>query len=241
MSRRYFIEQPLGAPDDEMLLEEAESHHLIHVMRAKVGDPAMLFDGSGREATAEIVEINRRSVRLRVLQCAHVDRELGFELIMGVALPKGDRQRMLIEKLVELGVTRLIPLDTQRSVAEAKLKSITRLERTVIEASKQCGRNRLMQIDAPKPIASFFAEQNSNALRFIASPLATVQLADFKGDLAPASKSISIICAVGPEGGFTESELALATQSGWHSISLGPRILRAETAAITLAAFFSLG
>jgi 16S rRNA (uracil1498-N3)-methyltransferase len=160
-----------------------------------------------------------------------VNRELSREFVLGVALPKGDRQRWLIEKAVELGVTRLIPLQTARGVAQPTDQALKRCRRTVIEASKQCGRNRLMDIAAAQPVTAFLAHAPQGLLRLVAHPgpgarplshvLAEVPLAP-------------LVAAVGPEGGFTSAEIAAARD--WQLVSLGPRILRVETAAVALAA-----
>jgi 16S rRNA (uracil1498-N3)-methyltransferase len=149
-----------------------------------------------------------------------------------VALPKGDRQKWLVEKLTELGVTALVPLVTERGVAQPTASAIARLERAVIEASKQCGRNRLMRIARPQAWAAWIAAvaTNEGTLRLIAhpggTPLASIDLK------APQLTQL----AIGPEGGLTDAEVATATAARWQAVDLGPRILRVETAAVALAA-----
>src|SRR3972149_595754 len=142
MSDRFFSSQPIAS--EHVTLAGPEAHHLLHVMRAKVGEQVTLFDGSGAEFDAEIARCGRSEVDLRVLERREIDRELAFELVIGVPLPKGDRQKWLVEKLTELGVTELVPLVTERGVAQPTDSALERLERGVIEAAKQCGRNRLM-------------------------------------------------------------------------------------------------
>ena len=102
MSNRYFSPQPITA--ERVTLDGPEAHHLLHVMRATVGERITLFDGSGAEFDAEIVKCNRADVEVQVHARREVDRELKFELVVGVSLPKGDRQKWLVEKLTELGV-----------------------------------------------------------------------------------------------------------------------------------------
>ena len=115
----------------------------------------MLWDGSGAEFSAKVAQIGRSSVDLEVRQRHEIDRELSFSLTLGVALPKGDRQRWLVEKCTELGTTCLVPLITERGVAQPVEKALSRLERTVIETCKQCGRNRLMEIAPPSSLEAF--------------------------------------------------------------------------------------
>lgn len=226
MADRFFLESP--PTDGQAKLAGAEAHHLLHVMRAKPGDEVTLFDGGGGEYTASIVECGRTEVLLDVGPRRAVSRELRATITMAVALPKGDRQKWLVEKLTELGVRRLVPIGTERSVAERKGKSLERLERAVVEASKQCGRNQLMQIAPPAPMSEVLAIDAG--VKLLAhpggAPLASVEL--------PEAGDVAVL--VGPEGGFSEAEVSAAVQHGWQEVSLGPSILRIETAAVTLAA-----
>ena len=144
MGYRFFVETPIIS--DRAVLVGPEAHHLQHVMRAAVGDEIVLFDGSGREYAARMDRFKRAAVELAITATHVVDRESGRIVVAGVALPKGDRQRWLIEKLVELGVSHVIPLQTEHSVVHPEERSLSKLQRFVIEASKQCGRNRLMEV-----------------------------------------------------------------------------------------------
>lgn len=233
MSDRFFSSQPITS--DRVTLGDAEAHHLLHVMRAKAGQRVTLFDGSGAEFDAEIAKCGRSDVEVRVLERRVVDRELPFELIVGVSLPKGDRQKWLVEKLTELGVTEVVPLETERGVAQPTDSALERLSRSVIEAAKQCGRNGLMQIAKPGAWGAWVTQASeSDCRRWIAHP----------GGDAMAScnvaQPIATRIAVGPEGGFTDAEVAAALAVGWQTVALGPRILRVETAAVALAAVVAL-
>src|SRR5262245_20788060 len=159
MSERFFSCEPITG--DNARLDGPEAHHLLHVMRAKKGDGVTLFDGRGAEFDAEITACNRADVELRIRSRREMDRELPFELTIGVSLPKGDRQKWLVEKLTELGVTELVPLVTTRGVAQPTDSALERLERSVIEAAKQCGRNRLMRIAKPMTWDEFVSVNNS--------------------------------------------------------------------------------
>ncbi len=233
MSRRFFVTTPVT--DNCVQLAASERQHLVQALRGQEGDQVVLFDGSGSEYTARVVRISRSNVDLEVLARHDVDRELGVPITLGVALPKGDRQRWLVEKAVELGVARLVPLATERGVAQPVPRAIERLTRYAIEAAKQCGRNRLMQIGSPIAAVDYFQQAPTDSLRIVAHLAASaVPIAS----LSPPVRKIPIYLAVGPEGGFTDREVATAT--AWHVVGLGQRILRVETAALALAAYFSL-
>ena len=135
MTHRYFLSPPLDAgiaAGAVVALAGDEAHHLLHVMRAKPGDAVTLFDGTGREFVAQLDDSRSREAVLTIDAVAHVDRELGVTLRLAVSLPKGDRQRWLVEKCTEIGVTELIPLVTTRSVAQPAESAVERLRRTVI-------------------------------------------------------------------------------------------------------------
>jgi 16S rRNA (uracil1498-N3)-methyltransferase len=228
VSHRCYSDEPVTG--DHAALDGSEAHHLLHVLRAASGMRVTLFDGSGYEFDAEVTACSRSTVELAVLTRREVDRELAFPVILGVPLPKGDRQRWIVEKAVELGVTRLVPLRTERTVATGE-KAGDKLDRYVIEASKQCGRNRLMEIAQPQTWAEWLVGADLKIRRLVADPTGRPLTAL---DSAPAGTATC--AAVGPEGGFTDAELAAARDAQWEIVSLGPRILRIETAAVALAA-----
>ncbi len=207
---------------------------MLHVMRGKVGDEVILFDGSGCEFGARVERLSRSSVELAVHQRQAVDRELPLALTLGVALPKGERQKWLIEKAVEVGVTSVVPLMTARGVAQPNGKVLERLRRQVIEASKQCGRNRLMTIADPCRLEVWTAETSSESA-FLLHPSGP-PLSD-RCEMLGGQKAVTL--CVGPEGGFTDDEVHAAEAAGWDVVGLGRRILRIETAAITAAVWFT--
>ncbi|GAA4432886.1 RsmE family RNA methyltransferase [Bremerella cremea] len=230
MSERFFLDQPPVA--GEVTFDEAESQHLAKVMRANVGDMVVGFDGVGIEYQIELISVGKKKVIGTVRQQEEVSREAARQLTLAVALPKGDRQRWLIEKCVELGVARLIPLLTQRGVAQPVEKAIERLRRAVIEASKQCERNVLMEVAEGQTLEQVLASQPEVALMLHPSGDA-IQPAT----IAAAGQVLGII---GPEGGFSEEEVAQAAAAGCQVVSLGPRILRVETAALAMASLVTI-
>lgn len=232
MADRYFVEKPIDGA--HALLVDDEAHHIRTVMRAKSGDTIVVFDRTGREFDARIEHVDRRRVELLITDSRTVDRESSVEVTIAAAMPKGNRQRWLVEKLVELGAARLIPLRTKRSVVKPSESGADRLERIVLEATKQCGRNRLMEVATPVDILDLVGRDDLPQRRLIAHP--PELLGDQAKSVDWADKTGPVIAAVGPEGGFTEEEVAAALSSGWEAASLGRRILRLETAAEYLTA-----
>lgn len=226
MSERFFIEGPLGLGPVE--LEGSEAHHLAQVCRLRPDDRVILFNGDGREYSARVLNVAKRSVSLEIEAIASPERELPIPVEVAVPLPRGDRGQFLIEKLTEIGITSFQPLVCQRSVVLPKEGKREKLERYVIEASKQCGRNVLMQVREAVDWKSYTGQKNDGELRVIAH--------FGQGEFSPAKYDFrSLRLAVGPEGGFTPEEVDLALKQGWHAVDLGPRILRVETAALVLA------
>jgi 16S rRNA (uracil1498-N3)-methyltransferase len=237
MPGRYFVESPITG--DSIALVGAEAHHLAHVMRARVGDSVTLFDGSGWEFRAEIQRIAKQSVQLAIIARESIDRELPIAIHLSVALPKGDRQAWLVEKAVELGVSSLTPLRTERGVAQPVDKVLARLRRGVIEASKQCGRTRLMQIHEPLSWTELVNHNSTATVRWVAHP-GGVPATQLLQSLASSRHHLEgTQIAIGPEGGLTDGEILQATTAGWQVVDLGPRILRVETAAVSLTSLVS--
>ncbi len=225
------------------MLSGPEAHHLARVMRTGAGDHITLFDGSGCEFVASVQRIGRQEVELVVVRGEEIDRELAVAIHLGAALPKGDRQAWLVEKAVELGVASLTPLKTERGVAQPVEKALSRLRRSVIEASKQCGRNRLMQIAQPQSINEFVRSSATEgaAWRWLAHPGGRFIGDAFTDARDPKKRIDAAWLAIGPEGGFSGDEVKLAVNAGWQTIDLGARILRVETAAVVLCAAVAYG
>ncbi len=235
MSDRFFLaEPPTGS---HAVLRDDEARHCSRVLRAKVGDTIRVFDGHGGEWPACITAVGRDTVAISLGEPLPVTSIVEANLTLAVALPKGERQKVLVEKLTELGTARLVPLVTERGVAEATDAARERLKRGVIEACKQCGRNTLMEIAAPATLGDL-AARHPAAVRLIAHPGSGPL---FDASLStPGQPLAEIVAAVGPEGGFAPEELEQATVAGFQPVSLGGHILRIETAAIALAAWIIL-
>ncbi len=235
MANRFFVEPPIEKGVCHISGETA--HHIINVMRLKLGDSVTLFDGTNHEYIGTISELKKKSVTISIESVIESSREQEIRLTLAVSFPKGDRQKFMIEKLVELGVHAVVPLQTQRSVVNIHAKSTEKMKRWIIEASKQCGRNQLMEIN---PSISFnnWIDKTTKGLCLIAhpykasSPLQTV--------LLQAQHAREVSLTIGPEGGFTSEEIADAQRAGWKTVEIGSTILRIETAALAAAALFRL-
>jgi 16S rRNA (uracil1498-N3)-methyltransferase len=231
---RFYTPDPL-APG-EYVLSGPEAHHLAAVRRFGPGDRVVLFNGDGHDHPAEVVSADRKRTLLNVFPAVVADRELSFPLHVVAALPKGDRGDFLVEKLTELGVTRLTPLQTERSVVQPREARLDKLQHAVIEASKQCGRNRLMHVAPLTRWATFLAAPDLPPLRLLLHPPAD-GVGRVLAEFGPAAGGV--VVAVGPEGGFASAEVDAAEAAGWGLVALGPRVLRVETAAVVAAAWFA--
>jgi 16S rRNA (uracil1498-N3)-methyltransferase len=223
LERFYCPDTPV---DGSAIVEGDEARHLIRVRRVAVGETVELFDGRGSAMRAQVTSLGRDRAALAILGPGDPDRTPRFSLTLATAVPKGDRFDWLVEKATELGVARLIPLVTERSVVDPRSAKLDRLRRVIVEASKQCRRNRLMELE---PLAAWapLVETARESDRLIAHP----------GGRGVTSSGLltgagSAILAIGPEGGFSEAEVGRAAEAGWQMVGLGSTILRVETAAL---------
>ncbi len=212
----------------EIKLSGREARHLAQVLRVRPGREVIVFDGSGMEATARVAEVTTSTVTLSADPPQRAEREPPFELVLFVALLKGDKLATVVRAASELGVSRFVPLVSERSVprsiGESKLK---RLRRIAIEAAKQSGRALAPTVSAPLA----FEKLTAVSFGLVAHPYAGSRLAAVSW---PRSGAVAL--ASGPEGGFSEDEVERLSELGFAPVRLGPRILRAETAPIVLAA-----
>lgn len=236
MSERFYINCQLQ-PGLEVELTGAEAHHLLAACRLRPGDTVCLFNGDGREYPALVAQVQRRSCQVLIQGCETPGRELPFSLAMAVPLPKGDRAQFLIEKCTELGVTSFIPLLTRRSVILPGESRLEKLQRYVVEASKQCRRNILMRIETPQPWPALCPGSADNQIIKTMAHPGGLPLSRPTGN----GMARNVLLAVGPEGGWTEEELELGRASGWQLLALGPRVLRVETAALVMASWAAAG
>ncbi|HCP11474.1 MAG TPA: hypothetical protein DIT89_03995 [Planctomycetaceae bacterium] len=214
----------------ELLIEGPEAHHLLHVLRMKNGSRLTVFDGSGRFADAVVVNVGRRDVRIAAEQVQEIGNPHCGQLTVAAAPPKGDRLRTMVEKLTEIGVHRLVLLETERSVTAPGETRVEKLRTSVIAACKQARRPQLMEI---LPLTE---------LPQVLQTAATQQLTTFVAHPGPATDRTrsahpeNSLLLIGPEGGFTDSEIHSITATSAQFLTWPGTILRTETAAVVFAA-----
>jgi 16S rRNA (uracil1498-N3)-methyltransferase len=216
--------------------------HLAKVLRARGGEAVVLFNGDGREFTGAIEKLQGSRVSASIGAARIMDRESPFQLTLVQCVPRGDRMDFIVQKATELGVVRIIPVLSERSVVrldERQAASKQAHWRAVaVSACEQCGRNRLPSVDAPRPLLTYLGSlaqaPAGDALRLVLEPERAHQTLRGAGSIdvaTPAPVSRAEI-AIGPEGGFSPEELEAFDLSAFSRVSLGPRVLRTETAAI---------
>ena len=231
---RVHVAQALSA-GREVLLPEQAGEHIARVLRLERGHPLILFNGDGREYDATLASLARRAVSANVTGTRIVDRESPLPVTLAQGIARGEKMDWILQKATELGVARIVPIITERT--EVKLdeeraeRRLLHWNQVIAAACEQSGRTRLPQLDPPQRLDRWLAT--------------LVDIADFRLALVPGGELTvrtlppidhgAILC-VGPEGGFSEHDIALLGQAGFATLRLGPRILRTETAGISALA-----
>lgn len=226
-SHRFFVPQPLQL-NDELALETAVSRHISSSLRIGIGETITLFNGRGGEYSAQIVNVTKKCVLVAINDYCDTNRESTLNVHLAIVMSRGDRMDYAIQKVTELGVTRITPLYSER--CEVKLeadrasKKLNHWQLVVTSACEQCGRNITPVVETPIALNQHLAEDHAD-LQLILDPA---------GSSLPPSVSVpgSVNLLTGPEGGFSPAEVALAESHGYRTIRLGPRIFRAETAPV---------
>ncbi|HEY5763970.1 MAG TPA: 16S rRNA (uracil(1498)-N(3))-methyltransferase [Rhodocyclaceae bacterium] len=230
--RRIFVDVPI-APEQSMALPDSAAHHLARVLRVREGELLALFDGSGGEYPAVVAAVTRGGVQVQVGALRVVERESALQITLVQALQAADKMDTTIQKAVELGVSRIVPVAAERSVLRLSGERAERRQahwrHVVAAACEQCGRNRLPGVETIRTLPEWFGEPSTVPLRLLLSPAGDAGLSA----LPPAS---AVELLVGPEGGFAEHELASAALAGYRPLRAGPRVLRTETAGPALIA-----
>lgn len=229
------IFQPITlTPHSVVSLDEKASHHVARVLRARVGDELTLFNGQGGEYEGVITWIDKKSVKIEVRAFSSREAESPIEIQLAQGIARGEKMDFIIQKAVELGVTRVTPLLTERCnvrlAGEREEKRLQHWQSVVISACEQCGRNRLPVIDSPVSLSAWLPEVKADRC-FMLSPHVPAKL-----PAVSLPQRSRIVLLVGPEGGLSDSEVQLVCQQGFLPLSLGPRVLRTETAAIAAIA-----
>lgn len=233
--RRFFVEGEALGPG-ERLVTGKRARHLTRVLRLGVGEAVVLFDGSGTEYPAEIVEVGRQLVRFKVAAGTRIDRESSLDLVLALGLSRPSIMDLIIQKVTELGVNAIIPVKTERaqrwSAGERGASRLKRWERIAQEAARQSGRNLVPHISPPADLPRLLGNQKETELKLICWE--EEESGSLRTALAEQAGSRQACVLIGPEGGFSANEVERATAAGFQCVSLGQRVLRTETAAITV-------
>jgi 16S rRNA (uracil1498-N3)-methyltransferase len=229
---------PATADPAEITLTPEESHHLVVVNRAQAGDTVTVFDGRGAEWISSLETADKRAARLRV-RFAQKAKPLPYQITLGQALPKGGSMDTIVRKATELGAARIAPLESERTQVhldgDRSDRKIEKWQGAALEAAKQCGNPWLPEIAPVQSVAAFMEAAQGFDLKLIASlqpgakSLKSALAAFATAQGRPPKK---VVWLIGPEGDFTPAELSLAKSSGFEPITLGPLVLRCETAAV---------
>lgn len=237
MSRRRFHAPPtdFDFATQTVRLGTDETRHLRDVLRLKTGDDAYVFDGAGREFRCKVVSVKRDTVELRIEEEVEPAKaESPLTLTLGVALLKGEKFDLVVQKTTELGVNRVVPLMTRyadihlRDEADAS-KRVARWQRIALEAAKQSGRAVVPEVSAPVAFETFVSGTKDDALRLMFSERGGSSLGVLTGREAQV-----VTALIGSEGGWSEEEIEQARAEDFEIVTLGGRILRAETAAVVV-------
>jgi 16S rRNA (uracil1498-N3)-methyltransferase len=238
MGRRRLFVPPDRLRASPLTIDGPEHHHIARVLRARPGDAITLFDGAGGEVEARVVRVGRDETELAADAAAgpatvgaEAGAGAGTPVVLLTAVPRGGRMDFLVQKCSELGVSRIAPVITERSVVRPEPGRRARWEKIAREAARQCGRADVPMVSAPAPLATALAEPDLPERRLILSTDGAGQ--PLRALLAGPAPTALLI---GPEGGFTAGEIDAARAAHFLPVSLGRRILRVETAAIVAVA-----
>ena len=245
MARRRFYAPPDNITASQVTLSTHETHHLIHVLRMTPGDETFVFDGCGREYRCTFRRVEGNRAQLEIEDALSDVVESPLHLTLAQALAKGEKFDFIIQKATELGVSSIAPLITRyadvRLDDQQRNSRRERWRRISLEAMKQCGRRRLVEIAAPRTVREFISERESpSAARpgdVAHIPRALLLFSESGGmavtdALAKVPPHNAVTALIGPEGGWSHDELEALNDCGCRAVTLGPRVLRTETAAV---------
>lgn len=224
---RFFL--PPDSWADEAWLTGDEAKHLCQVLRIRAGETVTVFDGSGRRAEATVREVGRDRAKLELGSIIEKPAPKPF-ITLALAIPKGKNMDLVVQKAVELGVSAIQPLVTRRTIVQPGEGKAEKWRRVVLEACKQCGLDHLPEVAEPLAFGDWLAKRGESGLALIASlaPGARPMKEVVRTDIGSAAVTVLI----GPEGDFTPEETTAALTAGFHPVTLGANVLRAETAAL---------
>ena len=211
-------------------IEGDAANHIARVLRLEPGDALTVFDGRGGEHAARIDAIRKGAVVVEVQEQATSNRESPLSLTLAQGVSRGERMDWVVQKATELGVTRIVPVLTERTVVKLDSRQSERKvqhwQGISVAACEQSGRTRVPEIAAPQPLEACVRGFDAGATRVLLSPSGSLRIADLKREQG------GVVVLIGPEGGLAESEQQSALDAGFVAVRVGPRVLRTETAAI---------
>jgi len=226
---RVYVDEEL-AIGQRLTVEGSAGNHIVRVLRSRVGDELTLFNGRGGEYGALIDEIRRDTVQVSVREHRAAERESAFRLTLAQGISRGERMDWVVQKATELGVARIVPVFTERSVVSLDerqaAKKIQHWRGIAVAACEQCGRNVVPEIAAPVTLYGLLESPAGGGISLLLSPTAQQRIVDIAG--SPEGATVLI----GPEGGLAQVEHDAALRSGFTAVRMGPRVLRTETAAV---------
>jgi len=229
---RLYCDLPLS-PGAEFVLPEPAARHAVTVLRLQAGDTLTLFNGAGGEYSASLVAVGKREARVRLIEFHAAERESPLAITLALGISAGERMDYSLQKATELGVSAIQPLSTERSLVklagERADKRLQHWQHVVIAACEQCGRNRVPVVAPVQKLFAYLATLDRSERLLLLSP-------DAVTPLKQVPRSASVVLLIGAEGGLAPSEYQAAEASGFEPVSLGPRILRTETAPVAALA-----
>jgi len=232
MSRFYV--SPESVKDKKIYVEKKESHHIIDVMRLQEGDSVTAFDGAGKEYEGRIAAIKNKKVIIDIFRAKTVDKKLPVSVSIAQAMPKKGKMDLIIQKVTELGVDEIFPVESSRTVVKTKTErsrhKIERWQKIAIEASKQCGRTELPKVQDITYFDEMLACMDRYDLTIM--PCLSEGTITLKSALKDIKRPNKVLVIIGPEGDFSKEEIKKASEKGAVLVTLGELILKSDTAAI---------
>jgi 16S rRNA (uracil1498-N3)-methyltransferase len=236
---RCFVPSPLAA-GSALTLPGLASTHIAKVLRLRAGAALTLFDGRGGEFEAQVEALDRSGVRVRVGAHRAIERESPVAVTLLQCLARGERMDLIVQKATELGASAIVPVVSEHSVVRLDAASAQRRQlhwqAIAISACEQCGRNRIPSLRPTLDFEPACAVPGPATARLLLLPAAACTLADTLRERAAAAAALSLSLLIGPESGLSQPEIGHALQQGFIGCSLGPRVLRAETAPLAALA-----
>jgi 16S rRNA (uracil1498-N3)-methyltransferase len=231
---RFYHSKPINI-NETIVMDNFAAHHALKVMRLKINDQLILFNGDGSDFTGQVIRISKRQVEVSIKSKKNIKNESNLKVILLQALTSSEKMDLIIQKTTELGISEIQPIICERSIVKIKKekieKKLSHWLQVSIAACEQCGRAKIPTIHKPENIIKYLEKitDSDKITKIILSPEATKSL-----DNVTHNMKRNIIVLIGPEGDFTKQELDFSIQKGFSPIKIGPRILRTETAPMCI-------